>query len=790
MSMKSRLTGSKPTPPPPTPPPAPNTSDKSHAAVATNQTPSIPSATNKPLQARSLFAGKFSSDPSNKTPQSTATKPTNGIEIKNSNGTSNNTGMRNGSKKNDRDISTHIEVCARIRPLEILVKREGFFDSKKSTSSSSPSRIQPRKPPVPGHLGDTSSPGAPSASAENENDSIVAWNVSAEGDTASQSSLTDLIQGRTHSYTLDRVYPPDSSTKKLYDKSVMPLVKAAMEGYHSSILAYGQTSTGKTFTMTGTQTSPGLIPRAIGDCFRYLKSCPESRLYLFRISYLEIYNEQIRDLLAADGTAQTVRLFEHKTEGLVIRGLKEEVVTSPDHVFAVLRQGESRRQVGATHMNLHSSRSHTMVRLWIESTPNPEQVQQELDHSNNVAGKVNPSTRISSLSLVDLAGSESVRLNGVQRREEGHYINKSLMTLGKVVSALSEKSKPGGHIPYRDSKLTRLLQPSLSGNARMVMICCISPLVSHLEESHNTFKFATRAKKIEQKAVVNVAADEQTLLQAYRDEIEDLRKQLADAKEQQRVLEEQKVTDVTAQEEVEELVEAIQSMERLILKSHTSRQGGRRSAKTPSPAPQAHDENRQLVTKESSEENDVDLLAEVLDDEVSGEEEEAVDLRVDVQMGNDEGLFATPERGGEKGDEDDLQQELHRIRGLLGSVLQRRSAAAPSPAISVDAISLTSPESSGGNLLFRTPPRPTVQAAEDANEVQTLKKQLEQQELATNLKKADATFLQNQLREKDNLLEEIAKVLEAVEKRQNELERENYALKEELAYMQSRLPDV
>ena len=501
-------------------------------------------------------------------------------------------------------------------------------------------------------------------------------------------------------------------------------------------------------------------------------------------------------MLAPDGTAQTVRLFESKAEGLVIRGLKEEVVTSPDNVFAILRQGEARRQVGATHMNLHSSRSHTIVRLWIESTPNPEQ--QEEQQPNNASNAVDrvkdSSTRISSLSLVDLAGSESVKLNGVQRREEGHYINKSLMTLGKVVSALSDKSKAGGHIPYRDSKLTRLLQPSLSGNARMVMICCISPLVSHLEESHNTFKFATRAKKIEQKASINLAADEQTLLQTYRDEIDDLRKQLADAKEQQRVLQEHRVTSATAEEEVEELVEAIQSRERLILKSHASRQRGKGGLQPPSPPTSLQNENRQAEIMETSKgEGEVDLLAEILDDEDEKEVEEMLDLRVDVQVGNDDNLVVTPERADEKVNNDDLNQELNRIRGLLGSVLQRRSAAAPPSTTFGDGGGDATPSKTSpslGRFLFRTPPRPTTPSAEDAQEVQTLKKQLEQQEVATNLKQADATFLQNQLREKDTLLEEIAKVLEAVEIRQMELEKENSELKKELASVKSRLPDV
>jgi centromeric protein E len=173
---------------------------------------------------------------------------------------------------------------------------------------------------------------------------------------------------------------------------------------------------------------------------------------------------------------------------------------------------------------------------------------------------------------VDLAGSESVKLSGSSdRRTEGHYINKSLMTLGQVVYALSEETGKKSHVPYRDSKLTRLLQPSLSGNAQVVLVCCISPLVTHVEESHNTFKFATRAKKIPQKATVQESMDEKTLLESYREEIETLRLQLKEAKEQQErqdakaqlsshsTLSTTSTTEEMDEDEIIELAEAIQT---------------------------------------------------------------------------------------------------------------------------------------------------------------------------------------------------------------------------------------
>jgi centromeric protein E len=448
-------------------------------------------------------------------------------------------------------------------------------------------------------------------------------------------------------------------------------------------------------------------------------------MYSVVLRLLQVYKEHIRDLLAA--TPQPVRLFDGPT-GLVIRGLKEEVVSSPSQVFSILKKGETRRQVGATHMNLHSSRSHVIVRLWIEST------------TSDSGGRMG-STRVSSLSLVDLAGSESVRLNGVGRREEGHYINKSLMTLGQVVLSLSEGKT--GHIPYRDSKLTRLLQPSLSGNAQMVLLCCISPQVSHIEESHNTFKFATRAKNIEQKAIINVEEDENTLLQTYRDEIADLRKQLAEAKDHERLLQERTAAADNSEdvdEEVRELVEAIKTMERLILKSqpHT----------TPLPTPTA--------TNELLNENDnFDLL------------EADTDTQMAIMAAHSGGfVVSTPT----KEDDAALSMELSRIRGLLGTVLKKKGISKADSDVQK-------------TLDFGSPMR----SPEHDREVEELRYQLEKQELVTTLRKADSSFLQSQLREKDLLLEEVANVLGAVEVRQAELERDNAALRAELFALNAKV---
>ena len=586
----------------------------------------------------------------------------------------------------------------------------------------SPASSRLRKPQIPRSKmkttdKDAASPSQSTASTSEETypPPIYAWKMLGS-DTVTQSPDTDIIPGRTHTYTFDKVYGPESSTKVLYNDSVQSLVHAAMNGYHASVLAYGQTSTGKTHTMSGSNNSPGLIPLCIQECFDYLQQMGEGREYMFRFSYLEVYKEHIQDLLAS-GTQTPIRLFD-SVDGLVIRGLVEQVVASPDEVFELLKQGEARRRVGATHLNQHSSRSHSMVRLWIEST----------DTSGTA--------RVSSLSLVDLAGSESVRLTGnSERKQEGHYINKSLMTLGQVVHALSDMADSGDevsttkHVPYRDSKLTRLLQPSLSGNAQVVMICCISPLPSHVEESHNTFKFATRAKKIPQKAERQETLDEKTLLQSYRDEIEDLRKQLQEAKEQQELLMQQKVEASPPDEDVAQLVEAIKTMERLILKSTSS--------PTRSVLPTSGDDDDLLLdlSERGDNHDDSDLLA----------------------LATPNG-YKTPMKADTMNEHEVFSAELTRIRGLLGSVLHSRRK--------------------GGS-------QSSDQAG--AGEVEELRRQLEKQEVVTSMRQADSSFLLKQLEEKDVLLREVSKILEAVEERQSQLEAENLFLRKKL---ESRLVEL
>ncbi|CAN1176128.1 Kinesin-like protein KIN-7E, chloroplastic [Linum perenne] len=279
-----------------------------------------------------------------------------------------------------------------------------------------------------------------------------------------------------------------------------------------TIFAYGVTSSGKTHTMHGEQKSPGVIPLAVKDVFGIIQEMP-GREFLLRVSYLEIYNEVINDLL--DPTGQNLRIREDP-QGTYVEGIKEEVVLSPAHALSLIATGEAHRHVGSNNINLLSSRSHTIFTLTIESSSSGE-TQGEED------------VRLSRLHLIDLAGSESSKSETTgMRRKEGSYINKSLLTLGTVISKLTDSKAT--HVPFRDSKLTRLLQSSLSGHGMVSLICTVTPASSNSEETHNTLKFAHRSKHVEIKASQNKIIDEKSLIKKYQKEISTLKQELQELK--------------------------------------------------------------------------------------------------------------------------------------------------------------------------------------------------------------------------------------------------------------------
>ncbi|PHU04707.1 Kinesin-related protein 11 [Capsicum chinense] len=307
-------------------------------------------------------------------------------------------------------------------------------------------------------------------------------------------------------YAFDRVFGPQTSTQDVYEVAAQPVVKAAMEGIHGTVFAYGVTSSGKTHTMHGDHSSPGIIPLAIKDVFSIIQDTP-GREFLLRVSYIEIYNEVINDLL--DPTGQNLRVRED-AQGTYVEGIKEEVVLSPGHALSFIAAGEEHRHVGSNNFNLFSSRSHTIFSLMIESSA----------HGDEYDGVI-----FSQLNLIDLAGSESSKTETTGlRRKEGSYINKSLLTLGTVIGKLSEGK--ACHVPYRDSKLTRLLQSSLSGHGHVSLICTVTPASSNMEETHNTLKFASRAKRVEIFASRNQIIDEKSLIKKYQREISFLKQEL------------------------------------------------------------------------------------------------------------------------------------------------------------------------------------------------------------------------------------------------------------------------
>lgn len=311
-------------------------------------------------------------------------------------------------------------------------------------------------------------------------------------------------------YAFDRVFGPHTVSDEVYEVAAKPVVKAAMEGVNGTVFAYGVTSSGKTHTMHGDQNSPGIIPLAIKDVFSMIQDTP-GREFLLRVSYLEIYNEVINDLL--DPTGQNLRVRED-SQGTYVEGIKEEVVLSPGHALSFIAAGEEHRHVGSNNFNLFSSRSHTIFTLMIESSA----------HGDEYDGVI-----FSQLNLIDLAGSESSKTETTGlRRKEGSYINKSLLTLGTVIGKLSEGK--ASHVPYRDSKLTRLLQSSLSGHGHVSLICTITPASSNMEETHNTLKFASRAKRVEIYASRNKIIDEKSLIKKYQREISVLKLELDQVK--------------------------------------------------------------------------------------------------------------------------------------------------------------------------------------------------------------------------------------------------------------------
>lgn len=288
-------------------------------------------------------------------------------------------------------------------------------------------------------------------------------------------------------YVFDRVFKPTTTQEQVYMGAAYHIVQDVLSGYNGTVFAYGQTSSGKTHTMEGVindESLQGIIPRIVSDIFNHIYNMDSDLQFHIKVSYYEIYNEKIRDLL--DPEKVNLSIHEDKNRVPYVKGATERFVGNPEEVLQAIEDGKSNRQVAVTNMNEHSSRSHSVFLITVN--------QENLTTKKQLSGK---------LYLVDLAGSEKVSKTGAQGSvlEEAKNINKSLTALGIVISALAEGTK--SHVPYRDSKLTRILQESLGGNSRTTVIICASPAHSNEAETKTTLMFGQRAKTIKNTVVIN-----------------------------------------------------------------------------------------------------------------------------------------------------------------------------------------------------------------------------------------------------------------------------------------------
>ncbi|PIN15062.1 Kinesin-like protein [Handroanthus impetiginosus] len=331
-------------------------------------------------------------------------------------------------------------------------------------------------------------------------------------------------------FTFDKVFGPKAQQRSIYDQAISPIVSEVLEGFNCTVFAYGQTGTGKTYTMEGGMRNKGgelpveagIIPRAVRQIFDTLEA--QNADYSMKVTFSELYNEEITDLLAQEDQPKSteekqkkpISLMEDGKGSVIVRGLEEEAVYSANEIYSLLERGASRRRTADTLLNKRSSRSHSIFTITVhikEGTIGDEELIK--------CGKLN---------LVDLAGSENIYRSGAReiRAREAGEINKSLLTLGRVINALVEHSV---HVPYRDSKLTRLLRDSLGGKTKTCIIATISPSAHCLEETLSTLDYAHRAKTIKNKPEANQKVAKAVLLKDLYAELERMKQDIRAARE-------------------------------------------------------------------------------------------------------------------------------------------------------------------------------------------------------------------------------------------------------------------
>ena len=335
-------------------------------------------------------------------------------------------------------------------------------------------------------------------------------------DFTSPTSLTfhSSREKNVYRFNFDRIFPPSSTQQDIYDFGVKGIIDSVLDGYNGTVLAYGQTSSGKTYTMQGEmdeERKQGIIPRMINHVFKYIYK-NEGTDFMIKVSMIEIYQEKIRDLF--DVSRVNLNIREDSIKGIYVDGASERYVGCVNDVLALLEMGSANRAQAATNMNEHSSRSHSIFILTINQT-----------------NKIEGFSKIGKLYLVDLAGSEKISKTGATGHtlEEAKIINKSLTTLGRVINNLTDGKST--HIPYRESKLTRVLQESLGGNSKTCLIITCSPSIYNESESLSTLRFGERAKKIKNKPKINkeiTVAELQKLVNQLKEQLKKADQRIVD----------------------------------------------------------------------------------------------------------------------------------------------------------------------------------------------------------------------------------------------------------------------
>jgi centromeric protein E len=433
----------------------------------------------------------------------------------------------------------------------------------------------------------------------------------------SKTSIRVRSQGAKKTFTFDHVLSPETMNEECYDQVGKIIVEKAMAGFNATIFAYGQTGSGKTWTMMGDGArgmegkEKGLLPRAMHNVFKYKNDHPD-RIFLLRVSYMEIYNEEINDLLGREAsekqgkdsekTWKNLRIVKSDpVRGAIISGLSEYIVESADHALEILENGDKVRNIAGTEMNARSSRSHTIFRLVIESSLSEEaktkrdltlakfkdegEQEEEFVAVKKSKDASDSDVCVSYLNLVDLAGSErqgSTQAQGA-RLKEGANINKSLLALGAVIHKLTEKTNSESnsrHIPYRNSKLTRILKTSLGGSTFTHVILAATPSPTYIEETLSTLKFGAMCKLMKNTAKVNKGNSQDSMLNQYKLQILKLKEELSTQVEHiggvnSEELQQAKEEAERRKQETDDLKERLKQMEQALSKNSGAHSDGR-----------------------------------------------------------------------------------------------------------------------------------------------------------------------------------------------------------------------